>query len=212
MAVETVLILAGGDASSADTASDLPLADLVVAADTGYDTALALGLPVDILIGDMDSIQATKVPSHVIVERHPVDKDATDLELALELVARDAPARVVVLGGSGGRLDHELAVAALLCSPRWIAIEEIDWRSDRGWAHVVRGRRVLHGDVGATVSLLPVGGDAHGITTAGLKWNLRDETLQMGTTRGVSNVMTAPVTDIRVTDGALLVVFPDPVG
>lgn len=209
MAVDTVLILAGGDAASPDTAADLPRADLVVAADSGYDAALALDLTVDVLVGDMDSIQAAEIPGHVIVERHPPDKDATDLELALELVARDAPGRVVVLGGSGGRLDHELAVATLLCSPRWVAIDEIDWRSDRGWAHVVRRRRVLHGDVGATVSLLPVGSDVSGITTTGLKWNLRDETLRIGTTRGVSNVMTAPFTDVRIRGGALLVVFPD---
>ncbi|MGH8945935.1 MAG: thiamine diphosphokinase [Acidimicrobiia bacterium] len=209
MAVDTVLILAGGDASSPDTAADLPRADLVVAADSGYDAALTLGLPVDVLVGDMDSIQATEIPRHVIVERHPPDKDATDLELALELVARDSPSRVVVLGGSGGRLDHELAVATLLCSPRWVAIDEIDWRSDRGWAHVVRRRRVLHGDVGVTVSLLPVGGDAYGVTTTGLNWNLQNETLPTGTTRGVSNVMTAPVTDVRLSGGALLVVFPD---
>lgn len=210
MAVDTVLILAGGETASPDTVADLPRADLVVAADSGYDTALALDLPVDVLIGDMDSVRATEIPRHVIVERHPPDKDATDLELALELVARDSPGRVVILGGSGGRLDHELAVAGLICSPRWVGIDEIDWRSDRGWAHVVRTRRVLHGDVGATLSLLPVGGDAYGITTTGLKWNLRDETLHVGTTRGVSNVMTAPVSDVRLGGGALLVVFPDP--
>jgi thiamine pyrophosphokinase len=207
---DTVLILAGGDAASPETASDLPRPDLVVAADSGYDAAVALGLGVDVLVGDMDSIKATKIPGDVVIERHPADKDATDLELALELVVRESPSRVVVLGGSGGRLDHELAVAALLCSSRWSEIDEIDWRSDRGWAHVVRRRRVLHGDVGATVSMLPVGGDARGVITTGLKWNLRDETLPGGTTRGVSNVMTSPVTDIRVSDGALLVVFPDP--
>lgn len=212
MTADTVLILAGGKVSSPETASDLPRPDLVVAADSGYDAAMALGLPVDILIGDMDSIRATDIPSDVIVERHPVDKEATDLELALELVARESPSRVVVLGGSGGRLDHELAAAALICSSRWIEIEEIDWRSDRGWAHVVRRRRLLHGDVGTTVSLLPVGGDAYGVTTTGLKWNLKDETLTTGTTRGVSNLMVSPVTDIRIAGGTLLVVFPDPPG
>lgn len=212
MTADTVLILAGGKVSSPETASDLPRPDLVVAADSGYDAAMALGLPVDILIGDMDSIRATDIPSDVIVERHPVDKEATDLELALELVARESPSRVVVLGGSGGRLDHELAAAALICSSRWIEIEEIDWRSDRGWAHVVRRRRLLHGDVGTTVSLLPVGGDAYGVTTTGLKWNLKNETLTTGTTRGVSNLMVSPVTDIRIAGGTLLVVFPDPPG
>lgn len=209
MTPDTVLVFAGGEETSAETSADLPRADLVVAADSGYDAALAIGLRVDVLVGDMDSIQAVDIPRHVVVERHPPGKDATDLELALELVARDAPARVVVVGGSGGRLDHELAIGALLCSERWAAIDEIDWRSDRGWAHVVRRRRVLHGDVGATVTLLAVGGDAEGVTTTGLKWNLADDILRAGTTRGVSNVMTGPVTDIRLAAGALLVIFPN---
>ena len=210
MTPEIVLILAGGEATSPETSADLPHADLVVAADTGYATAVELGLPVDVLVGDMDSIQAVDIPDHVIVERHPADKDATDLELALELVSRDMPARVVVVGGSGGRLDHELAVAALLCADRWADIEEIDWRSERGWAHVVRRRRILHGDQGATVTLLAVGGDAVGVTTRGLKWNLDRDILSPGSTRGVSNVMTGPVADIRVEAGVLLVIFPDP--
>lgn len=210
MTAETVLILAGGEATSPETSADLPRPDLVVAADSGYDAALALGFPVDVLVGDMDSIQTVDIPDHVVVERHPVDKEATDLELALEFVSRDAPARVVVVGGSGGRLDHELAVAALLCSDRWADIDEIDWRSDRGWAYVVRRRRILHGDPGVIVTILAVGGDASGVSTRGLKWNLERETLTPGSTRGVSNVMTAPVTDIRVESGALLVIFPDP--
>lgn len=210
MTAEIVLILAGGEATSPETSADLPRADLVVAADAGYDSALELGLPVDVLVGDMDSIQAVDIPDNVVVERHPPDKDATDLELALELVSREPPARVVVVGGSGGRLDHELAVAALLCSDRWADIDEIDWLSERGWAYVVRRRRVLHGDPGATVTLLAVGGDAAGVTTRGLKWNLDRDTLFYGSTRGVSNVMTGPVADIRVEIGVLLVVFPDP--
>jgi thiamine pyrophosphokinase len=210
MTADTVLILAGGEATSAETSADLPRADLVVAADSGYDAAMELGLPVDVLVGDMDSIQSVDIPDHVVVERHPVDKEASDLELALELVSRDTPARIVVVGGSGGRLDHELAVAALLCSDRWAYIDEIDWRSDRGWAYVVRQRRILHGDPGAIVTILAVGGDASGVTTRGLKWNLERETLAPGSTRGVSNVMTAPVTDIHVESGVLLVIFPDP--
>lgn len=211
MTPEIVLILAGGEATSPETSADLPVPDLVVAADSGYDAAVELGMRVDVLVGDMDSIETVDVPDHVVVERHPADKDATDLELALELVAREAPGRVVVVGGSGGRLDHELAISALLCSDRWAAIDEIDWRSDRGWAYVVRHRRILHGDPGATVTLLAVGGDAHGVTTRGLKWNLSGEKLPTGSTRGISNVITGPVADIKIEAGVLLVIFPDPV-
>jgi len=206
--MDTVLVFSSGDSPGAEVVDDLPQADLVVAADGGYDIATELGVVVDVVVGDLDSINTTELPDRVIVERHSPDKDATDLELALELVARDNPERVVVVGGSGGRLEHELATAALLCSPRWRGIDEMDWISARGRAHVVWGRRILHGDVGATITLLPMGGDAEGVHTKGLRWNLEGETLRHGSTRGVSNIMQSPVADIRVTSGCLLVVFP----
>ena len=208
--METILIFAGGPLPSTDLANELPAADLIVAADSGYDTAISLGYTVDVLVGDFDSIRSTPIPDHVITERHPTDKDQTDLDLALELAVREEPARIAVVAGSGGRQDHELATAMLLCSERWRNVEDLDWISERSRAYVVRGRRLLHGDVGSTVSLLPVGGPAEEITTRGLAWELVGDTLRPGSTRGVSNVTTAPVVDVSVETGCLLVVFPTP--
>jgi thiamine pyrophosphokinase len=205
--MDTILIFAGGDLPDPDLAGDLPSADLIVAADSGYDVALHLGFRVDVLVGDMDSISDVPIPDHVIVERHPVDKDQTDLDLALEVATREDPARVVIVAGTGGRFDHELSTSGLLCSERWAGIDEIDWVSSRGWAHVLRHRRILHGDVGAMVSLIPIGGAAMGVTTNGLKWELSGDDLEPGSTRGVSNVMRAPVADIKLESGCLLVVF-----
>lgn len=206
--MESALIFAGGDNPGHSVVEELPTCDLVVAADGGYDHAVALGMRVDILIGDMDSIVATEIPRHVLVERHSPDKEATDLELALAFVLAENPSRVVVVGGSGGRLDHELATAEMVCGERWSPVDEIDWISARGTAHVVRGRRTLHGDAGTTLSLIPMGGDAHHVTTKGLRWNLDDETLPAGTGRGVSNLLVGPVADVRVGDGCVLAVFP----
>lgn len=207
--METVLVFGGGDSPLPRIADDLPDADFVVAADGGYDIAVELGYSVDVLVGDFDSIVATDFPNHLILECHPPDKDATDLELALTLVSREDPSRIVVVGASGGRLDHELAVAGLLCSERFAGIDEIDWISDRGSAHVVRGRRIIHGDVGAHVTLISMHGDTSGVTTKGLKWTLDNETLPAGSTRGVSNVLHGPVADITVATGCLLVVLAD---
>jgi thiamine pyrophosphokinase len=205
--MDTILVFAGGDPPDPDLAQEIPSADLVMAADSGYDAAISLGHVVDVLVGDLDSIVTKRVPDHVIIERHPVDKDQTDLDLALDLAMRDDPSRVVVVGGTGGRIDHELATASLICDERWSGVE-IDWVSSRGRAHVVRRRRTVHADVGATVSLLAVGGPVTGLTTRGLRWELKEATFEPGSTWGVSNVMKAPVADIRVGSGCLLVVFP----
>jgi thiamine pyrophosphokinase len=205
--METILIFAGGDSLFPDLGQELPAADLVMAADSGYDAAVALGFGVDVLVGDLDSVVADRIPDHVIVERHPVDKDQTDLDLALELAMRDDPSRVVVVGGAGGRLDHELATASLICDERWEEVE-MDWVSSRGRAHVIRRRRIVHADVGATVTLLAIGGPVTGLSTRGLKWELEEATFEPGTTWGVSNVMQNPIAEIKVGSGCLLVVFP----
>lgn len=206
--METVLIFAGGDSPVESLADELPEADLTIAADSGYDIAIRAGFAVDVLVGDMDSIETQVIPGHVVVERHPPDKDATDLELALSKVMENRPQRIVVVGGAGGRVDHELAAAGLLCSERWNRVDEIDWVTDRGWSYVIRGRRIIHGDVGGTVSLIPMGGTATGVKTKGLRWNLTDATMHPGTTWGVSNEFIGPVADIRVGSGCLLVVVP----
>lgn len=192
-----------------DLAEELPTAELVVAADSGYDLARHLGYRVDVLVGDMDSIGDVEIPEQVRIERHPTDKDQTDLDLALDLALGEDPARIVVVGGTGGRFDHEVATSGLLCAGRWAAVDEIDWVSSRGWAHVVRRRRILHGDVGETVSLIPIGGVAAGVATAGLQWELGGEDLEPGSTLGVSNVMKAPFAEITIESGCLLVVFPN---
>lgn len=206
--MDTILIFAGGDLPDPGLADELPAADLVVAADSGYDVALHLGYRVDVLVGDMDSISDVAIPDQVRVERHPVDKDQTDLDLAFDLALTENPSRVVVVGGTGGRFDHEVSTSGLLCADRWEDIDEIDWVSPRGWAHVVRRRRILHADVGATISLIPVGGWAIGVATSGLEWELRGEDLDPGSTRGVSNVMRAPFAEVRLESGCLLAVFP----
>jgi len=206
--MDTVLIFAGGDLPEPNLADELPVADLVLAADSGYDVAVHLGVRVDVLVGDLDSVTTSPIPDHVAIERYPVDKDQTDLDLALELAMREDPSRVVVIGGTGGRFDHEISAVGLIGSDRWAGIDELDWISPRGHAYVVRRRRILHGDVGATVSLVPVGGPVTGLTTVGLQWELDGDDLQPGTTRGVSNVMRGPVADIRIDSGCLLVVYP----
>jgi thiamine pyrophosphokinase len=203
----TVVIFAGGDIPPREVLADLPTPDLVVAADGGHHSAQALDVKVDVLVGDLDSVQGS-LPDHVLIERHPTDKEATDLELAMELVLRDWPERIVVVGGAGGRVDHEIATATMLCSSRWAGIDEIDWMSGRGRAHVVRGRRRLHGDMGQVVSLIPFGGPAEEVRTTGLRWELDGETLEPGTTRGVSNILAAPVAEVSVGRGVVLVVFP----
>ncbi len=206
------IVLAGGDPVEPSLRRLLSDEAVVVAADSGLHQAELLGLRVDYVVGDLDSADPAAVDraraSGAVVERHPVDKDATDLELALD-VARDRGARrITVVGGAGGRLDHFVANVELLASPRFADLE-IDARLGDAYLVVVQGGRSPHlmtGAVGSLVTLLPAGGDACGITTAGLQYPLHGETLRRGTTRGVSNVLVDEEGSVVLDHGTLLVI------
>lgn len=206
----TVLVLAGGEVVSEAVGATLPQHDFVIAADSGVLQAEVLGLTVDLAVGDFDSIpdEALRELDELDrTERHPEEKDQTDLELALDAARKRGAARIVVIGGGGQRADHALANALLLTSE---AYRDIAMEAHTGDAvlTVVRGRRELRGALGELISLLAVGGHAQGVTTAGLRYSLSDEKLASASTRGVSNEFTGACAVVEVRDGVLLAVQP----
>jgi thiamine pyrophosphokinase len=204
----SVVVLAGGAGAPAALARP---SGPVIAADSGVDLAHALGLAVDVAVGDFDSVSAGGLAraerAGALVERHPVEKDATDLELALDHALARGARHVVVVGGDGGRLDHLLAGLLLLGAERYAALE-LDALLGQARAHVVRGERELAGDPGELLSLLPLHGDAEGVIATGVRYPLRGETLQAGSSRGVSNVLEAPSATVSVGRGLLVALFP----
>jgi thiamine pyrophosphokinase len=212
-----VAVVVGGGGLPAVSVADLgDLGDrgeapLVVAADSGLAGARALGLAVDVVVGDMDSVDpavlAAAEAAGSAVERHPAAKDATDLDLALDAALARGAERLVVVTGTGDRFDHALALSLSLAADRLAAVAVEAWI---GPAHlwVVRDRLAFGGPLGMLVSLVPAHGPALGVTTAGLFYPLRGEDLEPGTTRGVSNELVAPEATVELREGVLLVVTP----
>jgi thiamine pyrophosphokinase len=193
-----VVVLAAGAA-----AVEVPDGAYVIAADGGADA----GVPVDLAVGDFDSIQPATLEQLTNVEVYPPDKDATDLELALEAALRADATQVLVVGSDGGRLDHLFGSLVLLASEKWACVE-VDARLADAQAHVVRGTRVLHGAVGETISLFALGGRAEGVTTEGLVYPLNGEPLEPGSSRGVSNLFHDAEARVTVERGVVLAVRP----
>lgn len=183
----------------------------VIAADGGADHALRLGLRIDLAVGDFDSVSPDGLSAlesaGVRLERHRVDKDATDLELALDAAAALRPRSIVVVGGAGGRLDHVLGELSLFASRAYRGVE-LDALLGPATVHVVRTERRLTGRVGELVSLLALHGPASGIVTGGLAYPLQSETLAPGSTRGLSNVFATSEARISLESGVLLAVRP----
>ncbi len=209
MAEAAIVFCAGGPARA--SLPDVPNDALVIAANGGVAEAERLGFHVDLLVGDLDSADPAAVArveaAGGSVQRHARDKDASDLELAMEAAIDAEVRRIVVVGGDGGRLDHLLGNAFLLASDRWadVAIEAV-LGDARLW--VVRGERTIDGEPGELVSLYAVGGPARGVTTVGLRWALTDGDLLPGSSLGLSNAFVAPSATVRVREGVVLAIRP----
>jgi thiamine pyrophosphokinase len=207
--LDTVVVLAAGAGLIPRVV--VPPGAVVVAADGGAELALALGVAVDVVVGDFDSISSESLVmlerSGARVERHPGEKDATDLALALDAALAFGPRRVLLVGGVGGRLDHLLGELLLLGAEAYAGVE-VDALLGSAAVHVVRGERSLVGTPGELVSLFALHGPAVGVVTEGLVYPLRGETLSAGSSRGVSNVFAAEEARISLERGVLLVVRP----
>lgn len=190
----------------------------VIAADGGLARVATAGLEASLLVGDLDSLD----PAHrtmaesngLAIHRARADKDESDAELAVLEAIRMGATRVTMLGAFGGaRLDHALANLWLMAHPALRSVEIVLLDGASRVSQVVAPApdggsvtRALPGAVGATLTLLPFGGDVLGVTTLGLRYPLDDEPLTLGPARGLSNERTDAGASVTVGAGRLIVV------
>ena len=81
--------------------------DIVIAADSGIVNTKKFNIEPDYIIGDFDSLGYTPTNTNTII--HPVEKDDTDMMLAVKLGFEKGYKKFRIFGGIGGRLDHTYA-------------------------------------------------------------------------------------------------------
>jgi len=211
MATSHTLIFIGGDPPHPNVRQHLPNDAFVIAADSGYAHAIAMGFVPNELVGDMDSISAVDLTdahdSNVLITEYPTDKDLTDTEIAIASALARQSTHITVVSGGGDRFDHVLGMVHSLAS----CAGTVDTTLFIGTARVsyVSYTKEFQLDTqpGDIVSLIPLGGD-NTVTTTGLQWELDHDTLQSFASRGVSNIATSESVSISVTDGLLAVIQP----
>ncbi len=208
--MQRIVIFANGELPDAAKARALVQpGDMIICANGGSHHALSLGLQPDLIIGDLDSIDAEDrkriEAAGIPVQQHPRDKNETDLELALQAALEQKPSAVVIIGALGKRLDQALGNIAMLSSP---ALGSLDVRLDDGLeeAWFCRGNARIEGRAGDIVSLIPWEAAVEGVSTEGLRWPLRSETLYPERTRGISNELLQPTAEVRIASGLLLII------
>lgn len=195
------LIIANGDPPSAALFEEMREgAKLVVAADGGARSALALGVIPDIVIGDLDSLGTARSgipPGNIHLNANP---NATDLEKAVSLCLEEGFDAVDIVGAGGGRVDHALAnLSVLVRFGRSAHLRVVD---ERFAIELVDGESNIDGPIGTVVSLVSMG-HCEGINTSGLRWELQDHTLDFSA-YGIHNEIASPPARVSVRSGNLL--------
>jgi thiamine pyrophosphokinase len=162
-----------------------------------------------VIIGDFDSLGAADISSYqqagIETIQYPTHKDETDLELALLYAINHEVTHVFIIGALGDRWDMTLANILLAVHIRFsqLSIRLLDGFDELA---ILRGEGQM--DItdrpGDTLSLIPLCGDASGITTHGLVYPLTDETLYFGSSRGVSNIILSDQAQVIIKAGILL--------
>lgn len=207
-----VWVFAGGDFDAEGFASKLPVdGDCgYIAVDRGVEHCLALGIVPTLLIGDFDSAsphvlddeRLASVPRQHFSRR----KDASDLELALRILAKDPPHRVTLLGVSGGRTDHLLFNWLLPVLQDWPFLMDLVDATVQAFVVTPRQGLNVQARPGQLLSVLALV-ESRGVSTDGLEYGLERATLQPGSTIGLSNCVAGTSFAVSLSYGKLLVML-----
>ena len=185
-------------------------ADLIIAADSGYNNASRLGVRPGLLLGDLDSIDRKKLApdelEHIEKIIVPSIKDDTDTQLAVDTALSRGADKIYIIGGLGGRLDHTLSTVFLL--------EYIKDKGARGVITDGRNRvRIMESGEELTIkrgykylSLVGLTDTCEGVSISGVFYPLKDAVLERKYAFAVSNEITADAAEISLSKGILLVI------
>lgn len=218
--IERTLIIGGGDIDYTFTKKYLSEQkfDSVVCADSGLDVADKLGLDVNFLMGDFDSVEKEILSKYMKKDflgsntryiKYPKEKDYTDMHLVLEWTLEQKPSEIVILGATGRRLDHFIANVniLLLALEKKIPTYIID-RYNKLCLINSEYRINRHSLWGKYISICPFTEEVTGVSLYGFKYPLTSKTIKKGGSRTVSNELADSVDEavISLDQGILIVI------
>jgi len=182
--------------------------EYVICADGGLEKAETLKLVPNIIIGDLDSVSPLVLKKYtdmnIEVVKYPVEKNYTDMELAVEYALEKGYKDIVLIGASGSRLDHTIANIMLIESyyKQGIKIKIID---NNNSVQIVTNNMEIRNKNYFYVSIVPITDCIEGVTLKGFKYPLSDVNVKRGSTQCISNQITEQNGSISLRKGNALV-------
>ena len=209
----TGLIVTGGiiDYEFAGSFLENRTFDKIIAVDGGLAALSRLKLKPDAIVGDFDSVaedilaEYKNSSDNITWEIHKPEKDETDTELALNTAIELGCSKLVLLGATGGRMDHFIGNLHLLyaCLKKGVEAAIVD---EKNWITVIdKGRTFLAETLwGKYISFLPLCGEVKKITLTGFKYPLYEKDIDLGTSLCISNELTGEEGTIVFASGTLI--------
>lgn len=181
--------------------------DYIIAADGGWQLAAQMGVKPAMLVADFDSLGIPAIADDVEIVTLPVEKDITDTAEALRLAYEAGYRSFLLLGCTGGRLDH--LQAALATAADYARRDcEIAIADEQNEIHVLTpGSYVYPACPDEKISLFAFGGDVTGLFAEGLKYTVSDYTLSPYDPLCVSNEWVGEDACLSFKSGVLLLYF-----
>lgn len=203
-------IIANGNIDSLEMLlEEINSSDIILCADGGAKYAYSCSIIPDFLIGDFDSINSDILDFYtdqkVEIIKYPKEKDFTDTEICVYKALELGCSEICIVAGVGGRIDHSLGNIGLLhLINRNGAYGCITGKDCT--IYLCNREISIQGEIGDTISIIPLMGDAEGLYSSGLKYALNNSTLEFGKPTGVSNEMIDISCKITITKGEVLVI------
>ncbi len=180
--------------------------DLIIAADSGYDNAVALGVTPSILVGDMDSIRGRELPAELEIYQVPAEKNQTDTQLAVDLALSHGAKDIVLVGGLSGRLDHTMSNLGVLEKLHELHVPCVIC-DGANRVRLLRNASTLIPRGGYTyLSLLAADPVVRGVEVQGVKYPLKGAKLTNKNQYAVSNELTGNCALVAVRRGGVFVI------
>ena len=205
--MERICCIFGAGEYEGNEFTRVPDGAYIIAADAGYARLCASGVKPDLVVGDFDSLDAP--PTGIPVVRHPVEKDDTDMLLAVREGFSRGFSHFYLFGGMGGRLDHTLAnLQCLIYLKQCSAVGYL--MDDKTTAFVMQNETVwFKPEAKGFLSLFSLGEKASGVTIRNLKYEMQDGEITNSFPIGISNEFIGKRSSVTVEQGMLAVILSE---
>ncbi|MFI2855782.1 thiamine diphosphokinase [Paenibacillus sp. JSM ZJ436] len=209
MSSDRIVIVTGGQMSPA-LLEHIEDDDFLIGADRGALYLIEHGLTPHIALGDFDSVTREEM---MVIQKNsgevwscdPISKDLTDTEMAFNLAIDRSPKQILIIGGTGTRMDHTLANIQMLVRgvQHHIDCSILDLHN----FITLTGSSCSLVDRGYTyVSILPITHEVTGIHLEGFQYPLHNATVKLGQSLGISNRFLDKVGHVSIESGLLLII------